>query len=76
MDRPPNLERSAVGGAGLPEISECRVTREADGTLLLTHKGSGQTAAAEESAEDLMIQSAILRCLATYPWLRHPRQET
>lgn len=57
--------------AGLPDIPECSVARGDDGRIHVTHKRTGRTAIAKETAEDLIIQGAILRCLATYPWLRH-----
>lgn len=61
---------SSPTSAGLPDIPERSVARGDDGLVRVTHKRTGRTAIAKETAEDPIIQGAILRCLAAYPWLR------
>lgn len=64
---------TSAGFPEIPEIPECSVTRGEDGRIRVTHKRTGRTAVAGDSTEDLIIQGAILRCLASYPWLRYRR---
>lgn len=59
----------------LPEIPECFIERTADG-LLLTHKGSGQTALARDEGEELTILATILRVWAARGVPRDPEPIT
>lgn len=54
----------------LPQVPECEVELLPDGKLLLTHKGTLETAVALNEAEDIDIKSTALRWTAAQRELR------
>ncbi|MFI6793698.1 hypothetical protein ACIBG4_40840 [Nonomuraea sp. NPDC050383] len=51
--------------AAVPEIPECDVTEDGDGSYRLRHKGSGDTATGNDR-QDVVAKGAMLRILAVY----------